>query len=75
MGLTKLFNRGIKKAEKKAEDELKARFDAFLKDYKELVDKHKIDITTTLNITERGIMSVLKLIEVPASTEAKEESK
>ena len=70
-----MFNRKQKSDNKKAEEELRVKYDAFLKEYKELSLKHKIDITAVIGASERGIIPTLKLIQVPDKVEIKTEPK
>ena len=53
-----------KKALKELEAENKAKSEAFLKDYRELSQKHKLDITAVLSVQEQGIVPMLKIVEV-----------
>ncbi len=47
------------KSKKKKEKEKQARIDAFLAEYKELSQKHKIDIGTQLKANSSGIVPQL----------------
>ena len=68
MGFLKKLNqarKGISKgAEKKQQEDLKRRAELFIAEYKLLVAKFKMDMTTELEFSINGIRPVIKLIEV-----------
>ena len=45
----------------------KKRIDAFLKEYKELSLKHKLDIKGELSLTAEGIIPVMKIVKIKES--------
>ena len=68
MGFLKKLNqarKGLNKAaEKKQQEDLKRRAELFIAEYKLLVAKFKLDMTTELEFSTNGIRPVIKLIEV-----------
>ena len=60
MGILSKINRG----QKKQEEENKKKVEAFIAEYKELSRKHGIDIAPSLNITQNGIVPVVRFIKV-----------
>lgn len=42
----------------------KERFDAFMEEYKKLVEKHRLDLTTELIITKNGIVPHISVVDI-----------
>ena len=60
MGFLKKQN----KANKQQEEENKKKVEAFVAEYRELSKKHGIDIAPSLNITQNGIVPIVRFIKV-----------
>ncbi len=61
MGILSKIGKGQKKRE---EEQNRKKVEAFIAEYKELSKKHGIDIAPSLNITQTGIVPIVRFIKV-----------
>jgi len=68
MGILKKINKFRKS---KKEEETQKRINAFMEEYKALSKKHGLDIAPSLHISEKGIIPIVKLVNVEQTEQKK----